>query len=560
MDHSARRARVRERLSSLGVDALYVSSLANVRYLSGFTGSNGYLLVGAQGGVFVTDGRYVAQAEHEVSGLEHASYRTDLSAAVAGAARRLDAAVIGFEAEALTVQAHEDLVAAGVRTEPTRGVVEALREIKDADEIRAIQAAQDAVDHAHGAVLAKLNEGMTEREVAFELEASMRDAGSERVAFDTIVAFGAGAAEPHHAPTDRRLARGDLVEWDLGAVVDGYRSDMTRTVAFGEPSARAREVYEVVRAAQAVGVSAALAGATAGSVDAAARDPIGAAGFGDAFTHGLGHGVGLEIHEAPSLRIGNERRLAAGTVVTVEPGIYLDGVVGCPDRGHGRGDGRGPAGDGVVTEGADRRVALGATRGRFATDERGHRMSISTNDLKRGMTLDLDGTLYQVIEFQHVKPGKGGAFVRTKLRNVRTGGVVERTFNAGVSVGVATVERGEMQYLYRDGDEFVFMDTGSYEQTRIPAEVVDEAANFLTEGATATVALHDGQPLSLELPASVVLTVTSTDPGVKGDRVAGALKPATLETGYVVQVPLFVEEGDRLKVDTRSGDYITREK
>ena len=187
-------------------------------------------------------------------------------------------------------------------------------------------------------------------------------------------------------------------------------------------------------------------------------------------------------------------------------------------------------------------------------------MSISTNDLKRGMTLDLDGTLYQVIEFLHVKPGKGGAFVRTKLRNLKTGGVVERTFNAGVSVGVATVERGEMQYLYRDGDEFVFMDTGSYEQTRIPSDVVDEAANFLTEGAIATVALHDGQPLSVELPASVILTVTSTDPGVKGDRVAGALKPATLETGFVVQVPLFVEEGDRLKVDTRSGDYITREK
>ena|SRR2546421_3846902 len=187
-------------------------------------------------------------------------------------------------------------------------------------------------------------------------------------------------------------------------------------------------------------------------------------------------------------------------------------------------------------------------------------MSVSTNDFKRGMTLDLDGTLFQVIEFQHVKPGKGGAFVRTKLRNLKTGGVVDRTFNAGVSVGLAIVERHEMQYLYRDGDHFVFMDTESYEQTPVPGAIVDEMANFLTEGATAVVALHQGQALSVELPASVVLAVTRTDPGVKGDRVAGALKPATLETGFVVQVPLFVEGGDRVKVDTRSGEYITREK
>jgi elongation factor P len=187
-------------------------------------------------------------------------------------------------------------------------------------------------------------------------------------------------------------------------------------------------------------------------------------------------------------------------------------------------------------------------------------MSVSTNDFKRGMTLDLDGVLYQVIEFQHVKPGKGGAFVRTKLRNLRTGGVVDRTFNAGVNVGMATVTRREMQYLYRDGDAFVFMDTETYDQTPVPSGVVDEMANFLTESAMAVVALHEGQPLSVELPASVVLSVTQTDPGVKGDRVSGALKPATLETGYVVQVPLFVEEGDKVKVDTRTGDYITREK
>jgi elongation factor P len=187
-------------------------------------------------------------------------------------------------------------------------------------------------------------------------------------------------------------------------------------------------------------------------------------------------------------------------------------------------------------------------------------VSVNTNDLKRGMTLDLEGMLYQIVEFQHVKPGKGGAFVRTKLRNVRTGGVVDRTFNAGVNVGLAIVERKDMQFLYRDGNDFVFMDADTYEQHQVPGAIVGDAAGYLTEGSTAIVAMHSGNAIGVELPASVVLRVAQTDPGVKGDRVSGALKPATLETGLVVQVPLFVEEGDLVKVDTRSGDYLTREK
>ena len=187
-------------------------------------------------------------------------------------------------------------------------------------------------------------------------------------------------------------------------------------------------------------------------------------------------------------------------------------------------------------------------------------MSVSTNDLKNGMTLDLEGTLFNVLEFQHVKPGKGGAFVRTKLRNVKTGAVIEKTFNAGVKVDVAIVERKDMQYLYADGEDFVFMDTKDYDQHHVPAAVLGDAAGFLSEGQNATVALHDGVAIQVELPASVILAVRKTDPGVKGDRVSGALKPATLETGVEVQVPLFIEEGERIKVDTRSGEYLEREK
>src|SRR6266508_710590 len=165
-------------------------------------------------------------------------------------------------------------------------------------------------------------------------------------------------------------------------------------------------------------------------------------------------------------------------------------------------------------------------------------MSVSTNDLKNGMTLDLEGMLFQVVEFQHVKPGKGGAFVRTKLRNVKTGAVVDKTFNAGVKVGLAIVERKDMQYLYPDGSDVVFMDLQTYEQLHVPADVMGAAAKYVTEGGQATVAMHQGVPISVDLPVSTVLAVSQTDPAAKGDTRTNALKPATLETGVVVHVPL----------------------
>jgi elongation factor P len=187
-------------------------------------------------------------------------------------------------------------------------------------------------------------------------------------------------------------------------------------------------------------------------------------------------------------------------------------------------------------------------------------MSVSTNDLKNGMTLDLDGQLWTVLDFLHHKPGKGQAVVRTKLRNVRTGAVLDRTFRHDEKVGLAILEKKEMQYLYRDGNNLVFMDTESYEQHPVPSEIAGDAVRYLTEGFAPIVSMYEGAAISVELPAAVVLRVTQTDPGVKGDRVSGALKPATLETGITVQVPLFVDEGDRVKVDTRTGEYLTREK
>ena len=182
----------------------------------------------------------------------------------------------------------------------------------------------------------------------------------------------------------------------------------------------------------------------------------------------------------------------------------------------------------------------------------------STADIKNGIVLNIDGQLWIVIEFQHVKPGKGGAFVRTKLKNVTTGKTVDRTYNAGAKIEITNVDRRDYQYLYQDGADFVFMDTSDYDQITIPGPVVGDAANFMLENQNVTVALHEGSPLYVELPASVVLEITYTEPGLQGDRSTGGTKPATVETGYQIQVPLFLETGTKVKVDTRSGDYLGR--
>ncbi len=182
----------------------------------------------------------------------------------------------------------------------------------------------------------------------------------------------------------------------------------------------------------------------------------------------------------------------------------------------------------------------------------------TTNDLKNGLVLNFDGQLWTVVEFQHVKPGKGGAFVRTKLKNVLSGKVVDRTFNAGVKVETANVDKRDMQYLYKDGTDFIFMDTSSYDQLHVGETVVGDASKYLLESQQATVATHDGNPLYVELPASVVLEITYTEPGLQGDRSTGGTKSATLETGAEIQVPLFLETGTRVKVDTRDGSYLGR--
>ncbi|HEX9891031.1 MAG TPA: aminopeptidase P family protein [Actinomycetota bacterium] len=326
MDHSARRERLIARLPDLGIEALLVTRLPNVRYLSGFTGSNAQVLLTADSAVLLTDGRYGEQAGKEAPAFDLHVYTGAMIPALGEALGRLEVGLLGFEAAGVTYQTFRRLQGIeGLRLEPTEGEVEGLRWVKDRDEIRLIEAAQALADEAFTGILAKLVESRTEQEVALDLEQSMRALGADAVAFDSIVAFGENAAEPHHRPGPRPLRPGDLVKLDFGCVVQGYASDMTRTVAFGQPDPELREIHDLVRRAQQAGIDALRAGATGAQVDGAARAVIADAGHGERFGHSLGHGIGLEVHEGPTLRKESEDRLPEGTVVTVEPGVYLPG-------------------------------------------------------------------------------------------------------------------------------------------------------------------------------------------------------------------------------------------
>jgi Xaa-Pro aminopeptidase len=315
-------------LAEVGAEGFLVTRLPNVRYLTGFTGSNGQVLLTADGGLFLTDGRYAEQSRHEVPDLHRGIYTGQFPPVFEKACADLNVRRVAFEAAGVTHQSYLDMAATGAEMIPTQGEVERLRWVKEPEEMELLDRAQAIADESFREVLDLLREGISERMLAFELELSMRRAGADGPAFDTIVAFGPSAAEPHHRPTARELRPHDLVKLDFGCLVDGYHSDMTRTVAFGDPPAELREVYEVVRSAQQAGIDAVRAGVSGAVADRAAREVIVEAGYGDRYTHSLGHGVGLEVHEGPNLRAGGTDVLPPAAVVTVEPGIYLPGQGG----------------------------------------------------------------------------------------------------------------------------------------------------------------------------------------------------------------------------------------
>jgi Xaa-Pro aminopeptidase len=330
-DVAGRLGRLRPRLADAGCEALLVTHLVNVRYLTGFTGSAGLLLVLPDALLLTTDGRYRDQAAEQLtaSGVEArievrptvAAQHEALAGAAAGVAR------LGLEAHSVT-WAQQRRLASDVspRSElvATEGLVEELRRVKDAGEVARMAEAARIADEALAAVRPLLSQGVTEREVALGLDYEMRRLGADGSSFETIVASGPNGAKPHARPTDRRVEPGELVVIDFGAVVDGYCSDMTRTVSVGEPAGEVeRRMVDVVAASQRAGVAAVAAGVRGSEVDQTCRAVIADAGWGDAFIHGTGHGVGLEIHEAPRVASTSTDVLAAGHVVTVEPGVYL---------------------------------------------------------------------------------------------------------------------------------------------------------------------------------------------------------------------------------------------
>jgi Xaa-Pro aminopeptidase len=328
---SERADRLTERLAGAGVDAVLITELVNVRYLTGYTGSNGLAVIGPGTRAFVTDFRYVEQAAAEVDGtFERRRAPTDLLEAVEGALPDTELR-LGFEAAHMTVREHgrlREMLPDRVELVATHGLVEGLRAVKEPAEVAAMRAAAALADAAFEALIAAGLVGRTERDLAVALEFDMRRRGAERTSFEPIVAAGAHGALPHASPREVEVRRGDLVVIDWGAQLDGYCSDCTRTVAAGAADLHGTEIYHLVLEAQRKGLEAVAVGESGQAVDSVARNIIDGAGHGEHFGHGLGHGVGLEVHEAPRLGQRSEAVLEAGNVVTVEPGVYLPGELG----------------------------------------------------------------------------------------------------------------------------------------------------------------------------------------------------------------------------------------
>jgi Xaa-Pro aminopeptidase len=325
--HAARRGRAQEKIAEIGADAALITSGQNVRYLTGLASSNAALLLAADGtAVLATDSRYTLAAQRDCPDLELITERF-IGPRLAAEMTSRGLRTVAFEAHEMTVERHAELVAGaeGIKAIPFGRKIEELRTVKDPSELELLGTACRISCQAIADVFSLIRPGLTERKLAAVLDERMVELGAERPAFDTIVASGPNGAIPHHAPTDRPMRRGDLITMDFGARYGGYHADMTRTVALGEPAGWQREIYDLVAAAQRSGLDAVRPDADVGDVDAAARDLIRDAGHGDHFGHGLGHGVGLEVHEAPTIGYGRTGKLASWVPVTVEPGVYLPG-------------------------------------------------------------------------------------------------------------------------------------------------------------------------------------------------------------------------------------------
>jgi len=318
---------IRREMNARRVDALLLTNLINIRYISGFTGSTATVVITADQAVILVDSRYVLQASKECPGFDVTLYSGDVLKAAADIINEVSPNRLGFEPDYMTYSIHRKLrrlIARGTRLIGVKGIVEKLRMVKDEGEVEIIRRAAAVADECFSHIVKWVKPGMTEREIALEIDIFMRKQGAEKQSFDTIAAAGPNAARPHHQPTDAVLQKGQMLKLDFGAVVDGYCSDLTRTIFMGEPDERQCEVYNVVLEAQLAAIDAIAPGKKGKEIDAVAREYIQSKGYGDYFGHGLGHSLGLSVHDGAGLSPTNEAILEPGMALTVEPGIYIE--------------------------------------------------------------------------------------------------------------------------------------------------------------------------------------------------------------------------------------------
>ena len=488
--------RLRDVLAGFGADAGVVSHPANRHYFSGFPAgdhapdeSYGILVVGNDDARLFTSPTNLPWAEASLRpGLTALPWSRPWPEFIGKTLSEMGAQRVVFEDRALTVADHAAIsgAATGIELVPAGGAFHALRAAKDDHELEAIRKAARITDAAFSAATRALDPGITERELAWNLDRAMRDLGASGSAFPTIVAAGPHGARPHHEPSERPILAGEPVVIDMGALVDGYCADLTRTICIGEMPPIFRDRYNRVLQAQDAALAGVRAGMSGRDADAVAREAAHRGGAWRQFVHGLGHGVGLLIHEFPSLGVNSEDVLETGHVVTIEPGVYFDdwGGIRIEDLC-------------VVTARRARSPLCGRKVGE-ATDS-----MIDTGDLRKGLTLDLDGRLVKVIEFAHNKQGRGSAQVRMTLRDLRTGALTQHTVQAGAKFSLVRLERQHVQYLYPDGDQRHFMDTETFDQIVLNSSSVGEAERFIRENDVVDLLTYDGEPIDIELPPAV---------------------------------------------------------